>query len=198
MLRGWPSLRTSTPVCNASGRDITLIAVYVDDVLIASRSQNEINRMSKFLSQQFTIRKLGKVQQCLGIEFNCKKDSITMSQRSYIWEILRRFGMSDCNSVSTPLDPSQKLKKETDKFSNSSLPYRELVGCLTYLASSTRPDIAFSASYLGFNNCFNESHWKTAKRVLRYLKRTMNLDLAYRPDSKPLTVIPTRIGGIVL
>lgn len=67
------------------------------------------------------------------------------------------------------------------------MPYRELVGSLTYLASSTRPDIAFSASYLGqFNNCFDETHWKAAKRVLKYLKGTMNAGLVYGPDSNPL------------
>lgn len=67
------------------------------------------------------------------------------------------------------------------------LPYRELVGCLTYLASSTRPDISFIVSSLGqFNNKFDESHWKAAKRVLRYLKGTRNLGLVYRPTSEPL------------
>lgn len=111
-----------------------------------------------------------------------------MSQGSYIWEILRRFGMSDCNSVSTPLDPSQKLEKKADKSSDGCLACWELIGCLTYLTSTTRPIIAFSASYLRqFNNCFNKSHWKASKRVLRYLKRTMNFGLVCRPDSKPLT-----------
>lgn len=83
--------------------------------------------------------------------------------------------MSDCNSVSTPFDSNVKLEKRIDKPTQDeqALPYRELVESLTYLASSTRPDIVFSASYLGqFNNCFDETHWKTAKRVLRYLKGT--------------------------
>lgn len=167
-----------------------LIAVYVDDVLIASRNQEEINRTTTSISKRSTVRNLGEVQQCLGIEFSREGNNITLSQRGYIREILEHFGMSDCNPVSTPVDPNVKLDK-ADKISSSDeedLPYRELVGCLTYLASSTRPDISFAAGYLGqYNNCFDESHWKAAKRVLRYLKGTMNLGLTYYPDFKPLT-----------
>lgn len=171
------------------GENVVLIAVYVDDILIASRNQKEIDRISYYLSQQFTIKNLGEVNRCLGIEFNREGEKITLTQKGYICELLKRFGMSDCNSVSAPFDSNIKLKKEIDKPTpdGQALPYRELVGSLTYLASSTRPDIAFSASYLGqFNNCFDETHWKAAKRVLRYLKGTMNAGLVYGPDSNPL------------
>ncbi|CAL1680763.1 unnamed protein product [Lasius platythorax] len=172
------------------GENIVLIAVYVDDVLIASRNQEEIDRIITSISKRFTIRNLGEVQQCLGIEFSREGNNITLSQRGYIREILERFGMSDCNPISTPVDPNIKLDK-AEKISSSDeedLPYRELVGCLTYLASFTRPDISFAAGYLGqYNNCFDESHWKAAKRVLRYLKGTMDFGLTYYPNSKPLT-----------
>lgn len=52
------------------------------------------------------------------------------------------------------------------------IPYRELIGSLMYLAVATRPDIAFPVAYLSqFNDCFNNEHWETAKRILRYLNR---------------------------
>jgi hypothetical protein len=67
------------------------------------------------------------------------------------------------------------------------LPYRELLVSLTYLSTTTRPDISFGVSYLGqFNNCYGEEHWTAAKRVLRYLKRTADLGPVYEPDSEPL------------
>jgi len=67
------------------------------------------------------------------------------------------------------------------------IPYRELVGALTYLSVTTRPDISFAVSELGqFNNCYNNSHWTAAKRVLRYLKGTKDLGLIYEPGLKPL------------
>lgn len=191
-LKEYGAIATNADTCLyhiGQGEDATLIAIYVDDVLIASRNEKDIERISDFLSQRFNIKRLGEVHQCLGIEFNRDGNSISMNQRGYINEVLRRFGMDDCNPVSTPFDPSVKLEKGIDKSSKRELdlPYREIMGCLTYIASSTRPDIAFSASYLGqFNNCYDESHWKAAKRVLRYLKGTQDIGLIYRPDSKPL------------
>jgi len=87
------------------------------------------------------------------------------------------------------MDINVKLTKDKKDPSEEerNLPYRKLVGCITYLAMTTRPDIAFAASCLGqFNNCYTEIHWRAAKRVLRYLKGTMNLGLKYASELTPL------------
>jgi hypothetical protein len=58
--------------------------------------------------------------------------------------------------------------------------YRAIVGSLQYAASGTRPDIAFATSALGkFNHRNNYQHLKSAKSVLRYLKRTLNYGITY-------------------
>ncbi|KAF0712186.1 hypothetical protein As57867_004891, partial [Aphanomyces stellatus] len=99
----------------------------------------------------------------------------------YIEVLLDKFNMVDCNPVSTPevigqvLKPS-KLNPSEVKALN--LPYRELVGSLQYLVTCTRPDIANAVRNLSKHlSCFDESHWKQAKRVLRYLKGTKSLCL---------------------
>lgn len=171
------------------GENMLLIAVYVDDVLIASRDQKAINNIVKDISQHFDIKNLGEVSYCLGIEFSREGSAITMRQGGYIDEILKKFKMEECNTVSTPMDLSTKLDQETTERSEveQNLPYREIMGCLTYLATSTRPDIAFVASYLSqFNACYGEAHWKAAKRVLRYLKGTKDIGLVYKGDSENL------------
>lgn len=67
------------------------------------------------------------------------------------------------------------------------LPYRELIGALTYLAVATRLDIAFTVSSLSqFNNSYSNIHWTAVKRVLRYLKGTADLGLVYEGDTEPL------------
>jgi len=80
--------------------------------------------------------------------------------------------MVDAKPVSTPMDANKRLVKEVGpRELDEDVPYRELVGCLTYLALSTRPDVSFAASCLGqFNNSYGNAHWISAKRVLRYLK----------------------------
>ena len=89
--------------------------------------------------------------------------------------------MSECKPVATPIDTSLKLRKnENQTEEDAKLSYRELVGALTYLSTTTRPDIAFVASHLGqFNNSYGVEHWKTAKRALRYLQGSSNIGLKY-------------------
>ena len=104
-----------------------------------------------------------------------------MHQRGYINDVLSRFGMSDCKPVATPNDPGMKLEKKIDQTQeNFALLYRELMKALIYLSSTTRPDIAFAVCHLGqFSNCYGAEHWKAAKRVLQYLKETMDVGLTF-------------------
>lgn len=111
-----------------------------------------------------------------------------MNQGSYIQDILKRFGMANANPVSTPLDPNVKLvPSNEDKLRGASLPYRELVGALMYVATCTRPDISFAVSYLSqFGTCYDSTHWTAAKRILRYLKGSLELGLKYRRTEEPV------------
>ncbi len=60
-----------------------------------------------------------------------------------------------------------------------------------YVASGTRPDIAFAISKLSrFLNCYREVHWQAAVRVVHYLKGTRDLVLQLSGASK----IPTPLG----
>lgn len=170
------------------GEDIMLIAVYVDDLIVASKNPKSIKEFGIALARRFDIKDLGSINYCLGIKFCQKNSQVTMSQSGYIADLLSRFDMTDAKPVSTPMDINKKLVKEMEPLElDKDVPYRELVGYLTYLALATRPDISFAASYLGqFNNSYRKAHWIAAKRVLRYLKGTMDLELMYSADSKPL------------
>ncbi|GBM71372.1 Retrovirus-related Pol polyprotein from transposon TNT 1-94 [Araneus ventricosus] len=65
------------------------------------------------------------------------------------------------------------------------LSYRELIGSLNYLAVCTRPYIAYSVSKLSqYLTCYDKSHWLAAKRVLRYLKKTINFGLVFELDDE--------------
>ncbi|KAJ1525556.1 hypothetical protein ONE63_010361 [Megalurothrips usitatus] len=88
-----------------------------------------------------------------------------------------KFNMEDCKAVATPLS-SSKLVKPLSCSENR--PYQQLIGCLMYLTVATRPDLAHAVSVLSqFNTCYSEEHWIAAKRVLRYLKGTLNYHLHF-------------------
>lgn len=167
-----------------NGEELTLITVYVDDIVIASTNENTIEMVIRKLSSKFKVKDMGDIGYCLGIEFSRSKDKIVFQQKGFVKDLLERFSMKESNAVNTPLDPNAKLVKPTEPATEeeTKLPYRELVGALTYLSVATRPDISYAVSYLGqFNSCYRRSHWTAAKRVLRYLKGTADLGIVYSP-----------------
>lgn len=90
--------------------------------------------------------------------------------------------MSDCKPVKTPVDPGNHLVKATeDEEPVDCELYQSLVGSLMYLATCTRPDIAFAVGAVArFTSRPNQSHWVAAKRVLRYLKGTVSHGIIFR------------------
>jgi hypothetical protein len=62
------------------------------------------------------------------------------------------------------------------------IPFRSLIGSLLYLATHSRPDIAFAIGELSkYNDKYGEEHWTAAKRVLRYLKGTKEYQQIFSP-----------------
>ncbi|XP_062710954.1 uncharacterized protein LOC134288990 [Aedes albopictus] len=77
-----------------------------------------------------------------------------------------------------------QTSEEEDKMKD--VLFRQLVGGLQFLAQSTRPDIAYAVNSVStFSGNPGEPHWTAAKRILRYLKGTLNTKLVYqkKPDS---------------
>lgn len=172
----------------SSGGCLTIVTVYVDDFFIFSNDKVETDVLKRELGQRFRLKDLGQLKHCLGmrVHIDKNKEFITLDQEQYIDNILKRFNMTDCRTVSTPMESKINLCKK-ENVCNTKLPYQQLIGSLMYLAVLTRPDIIFSVSYLSqFNNCFDESHWKQAKHVLRYLKKTKHYGLKFYKDKQNL------------
>lgn len=163
-----------------SERDITIIALYVDDFYIFYSTK--CNELLPLLEDNFNIRNLGNLKNCLGmnIERDRANGIMKISQSEYIKRLLQRFGMENCKVVKTPMPTNCKLVKGKTSLCDDQYNYRQLMGCLMYLSVCTRPDISFACSQLSqFNNCFDVTHWQAAKRVLRYLAGTINFSLYF-------------------
>ncbi|KAJ0172339.1 hypothetical protein K1T71_012312 [Dendrolimus kikuchii] len=173
--------RSSVEPCvyfrNLQGR-LSILALYVDDILLFTSSDADKHDIKKRLNEEFEIKDLGQVHEFLGMRVCRQKNKITLDQASFITRILNRFKMADCKPVSTPMEVGLKLTKAEAKLENCE--YRNLIGCLMYVAVCTRPDIAHAVGFLSqFNDCYSDIHWKAAKHVLRYLKGTTNYCLVY-------------------
>ena len=109
-----------------------------------------------------------------------------MHQLEYIAFLLQEYGLSDCNPVRLPADPKASLSDPSILYpdvANLQSAYLKLVGELIYLSVNTRPDISYIINTLAQHNANPEPcHFVTAKCVLHYLARTMNLHLCYEHD----------------
>ena len=125
-----------------------LLLVYVDDVLVTGSSTEMIARTKSDLKMRFEITDSGKCVFVLGIELVDNIDgSVTMCQRRYVDDVLKRFGMSDCKAVISPTDISSRLTP-SNAATRINAPFREAVGALMHLMTATRPDIAFAVGYV--------------------------------------------------
>ena len=149
-----------------------------------------VNQLSITLKSRFQLSEIGVLHWLLGIQVNVNYDidadlrTISLSQGSYIDKILDRFGMSDCKPHRIPLATKHGLRKwqEKDTPADQNL-YQEIIGCLIYLVTGTRPDLAFVTMFLSqFASKPNTQHMGALKGVLRYLKGTRDLKLTYRAN----------------
>lgn len=127
----------------------------------------------------------------INIEHDRACGTIAIDQAHYIKTILKRFGMDECNPVSTPMDNNQKLSKEMcpdndeKRDEMKDVPYQEAIGSLMYAGQLTRPDICFAISSLSrYNKNPGKAHWNAVKRVFRYLKGTINAKLVFGTTGK--------------
>uniref|UniRef100_W8B6G9 Retrovirus-related Pol polyprotein from transposon TNT 1-94 n=1 Tax=Ceratitis capitata TaxID=7213 RepID=W8B6G9_CERCA len=166
-------------------KNLVLLLVYVDDLLIASSEVKIIHKLKQKLLKYFEIKDIGRANYCLGLEIHQKDGTISLKQSGYIQALLKKFGMSQCNPVATPSELNMNFDKNDTI--NEACPYRELIGALMYMSVSARPDIANTVSRLAqFVANPTKCHWNAAKRVLRYLAGTANKGLLYRKTDLPL------------
>jgi hypothetical protein len=111
---------------------------------------------------------------------------VTLSQTHYVEKMLSRFGYSKSKLAPTPYDVSLVLRKNM-RIMVDQLRYSQIIGSLMYLASVTRPDIAYVVSKLSrFVSNPGSEHWLALDRVMRYLVGTMNYGIHYSRDPKVL------------
>ena len=132
---------------------------------------------------------MGAISFCLGIDilYNQDKRVIHFSQQGYISQILERFHMASCYPTSTPMEGLSHLSDFHNKGDTVNFPYRSLIGALMYASICTRPNISFATNKLSqFLENPSPTHWKAAKRILKYLKGTSDLGLTFQASSSDM------------
>jgi hypothetical protein len=171
---------------------LALIPLYVDDVVLATNSEDYKTYLFAALDEKYGFKDGGLASKFLGVQIEQDKSGIRIHQEQYCEEVLDRFGYSEANGSATPMETNAKFQpnKETERNDAPPFDYRAAIGSLMYLATSTRPDISFSVGYLSrFVSDPTKKHCGAVKRVLRYLVATVKLGIKYSASE----VAPDRI-----
>jgi hypothetical protein len=156
---------------------IVIVCLYVDDMIYTRNL--ELTNFKHAMQFEFEMIDLGIMKYFLGIEVDQSTKGIFDCQQKYAADILKRFRMEECNTAETPIPLATKLSKKNEGPIVDPTLYKILVGSLLYL-TATRPDIMYAANLVSrFMESPKDSHWKMAKRILRYVVGTLNFVLWY-------------------
>ncbi|GJS48113.1 retrovirus-related pol polyprotein from transposon TNT 1-94 [Tanacetum coccineum] len=125
------------------GKHIMLIQIYVDDIIFGSTNPKYCMKFSELMVKYFEMSMMGEMKFFLGLQVNQFSNRIFINQSKYILDILKRFGMENCDTVPTPMVEQAKLKLDLVGKPVDHTDYRSMIGSLMYLTSS-RPDIMFA------------------------------------------------------
>lgn len=160
---------------------ITILLLYVDDILITGNDVGYTNDLLQTLHFEFDMRHLGELKHFLGIEVTRYSTGMRLSQETYAKQLLQKAGMIGCKPCDSPILISDKTKIVVDDpLLADPTYYRRLVGALQYL-TITRPDIAFSVnSACQHMDKPRQSNYQAVKKILRYRSGTTELALHYK------------------
>ncbi|CAI7884156.1 unnamed protein product [Closterium sp. NIES-53] len=156
---------------------------YVDDLVFATADTEALTLVKFERQKRHNCTELGELRSYLGLQINWDRArrTITLAQSHMVHQVLQRFGFQFSSPQPTPLSTSHSLSAPpSDESVEPSGPFPELVGCLVYLMTCTRPDLAYPLILLA---CYmapgrhRKVHWDAVKRVLRYLCSMLGMGL---------------------
>ncbi|KAJ9539060.1 hypothetical protein OSB04_031793 [Centaurea solstitialis] len=162
----------STLFLMKEGEDIVVIQIYVDDIIFGSTSRELCKKFETVMTEEFKMSMMGEINFFLGLQVRQFSDGIFINQSKYIFDLLKKYDMSGCHSIGTPMATGNSIGPDHEGKDVDLRNYRSMVGSLMYLTAS-RPDIMFATFVCArYQAKPKESHLAAVKRIFRYLKGT--------------------------
>ena len=157
----------------ANGKvSFVILTIYVDYIMPLSNDIEMLRKEKEDLHKKFKMVNQGEAHSILWMLIKRDRAAKTLfiCQPRYLQNTLKRFGMENCTPVATLLEAGKKFQKitENDESFDPQI-YQQAIGCLTYVSTSTRPDIAV-AVLSKYSENPSKQHWIGVKRILRYIK----------------------------
>lgn len=161
-----------------------VLLLYVDDIVILGKTKHIVKKVLNLLQQKYDMKILGKTKLLLGVEFEEINGKVCIHQQRYITKICQQFKHFNPPVTSLPIVKGIILSKaqcpttEEERQEMEKLPYRSVIGCLSFLCSRTRPDISYAVNILSqFQENPGLQHWNCLIKLLGYVSSSRNLCL---------------------
>lgn len=190
-IKGFDFIKNIDEPCvykKVSGSVLTLLVLYVDDILLIGNDIPMLQSVKVWLSKNFTMKDLGEASYILGMKIygDRSRRMIGLTQGTYIEKVLKRFSMENSKRGLIPMSHgvslSEKMSPKTpeERERMSKIPYASAIGSIMYAMLCTRPDVAHSISVTSrFQSDPGEDHWTAVKNILKYLRRTKDIFLVF-------------------
>jgi hypothetical protein len=166
-----------------SGRNVLLVGVYVDDLIIIGAEEGRVAAFKAQMKAAFDMSDLGLPCFYLGVEVRQDTSGITLRQTHYAKCILELGGMMGCNLAHASME-WLKLSRDSTAEGVDPTHYRQRIGSLRYMVH-TWPNLDFAVGYVSrFMERPTMEHLQAVKRILRYMAATLDYGLHY---GRPLT-----------
>ena len=125
------------------GNDLFVLQIYVDGIMFGSTNQDFYEEFEKMMASEFDMSMIGELSYFLGLQIKQIKNSTFVSQGKYIKDILKKFGMDESKTISTPMETNGNLDSDARGNMVDQKKYRSMIGSLLYVIAS-RSDVMFS------------------------------------------------------
>lgn len=177
------------PCLYYSGQSDDIISVYVDDLLIITRTTTMADKIKLKLKDEFEMKDLGTINHILGMKINYNQDQgiATLDQSGYIAKALEDLDLQNTKRKSIPMSTNLTLSNEDSPSTKDHIdemktkPYAQAIGKLNWIAQASRPDIAFATSMCGrYTQNPSIKHWNAVRQIYGYLKNTIDTKIEFR------------------
>ncbi|KAJ9542229.1 hypothetical protein OSB04_028735 [Centaurea solstitialis] len=156
-------------------KHILLVQIYVDDIIFGSTNPKLCEKFELLMKSEYKMSMMGELTFFLGLQIKQSEKGIFINQGKYVHEMLKKFDLTSCTPMKTPMAPPLSLDKDSKGKPVDVTLYRGMIGSLLYLTAS-RPDIMYSTCLCArYQAEPKESHLTAVKRIFRYLKGTPNM-----------------------
>jgi transposase InsO family protein len=166
-----------------TAKGIVVLLVYVDDIVVTGSDQKGISKIRELLHSSFHMKELGRLTYFLGLEVHYQSEGIFLNQQKYIKDLVQLAGLTNSNSVDTPMEVNVKYRRDEGELLDDPTLYRKLVGSLIYV-TITRPDISFAVHTVSrFMQAPRHLHFSAVQRIIKYLLGTSRRGLFFPNNS---------------